>query len=139
MVAVLTRPAESIAPVDSGLPYGIAALPLRDSASIPNAGIMVYILRGPIYTRAALAVVADSVVIRPLAPLMPTMRLKREEIAGIDLDNGPLLSFRRSVICIRRVKGGTTHLTAAHPTGVDDETEYLARFLKAWWTSDSSL
>lgn len=121
------------APADAGLPVGSAFVQITSAAPIPVTGIPVLILHGPIPMRAALGVTPDGLLIRPLAPLVPSARLRREEIIGIEVDDGHWYALGRRTVCIRRVKGPSVRLMAPPLPGVPDGTDNLGRLLRAWW------
>ncbi len=123
------------APADAGLPIASTFAPAAGSALIPVTGIPVLVLHGPIPVRAALAVTPVGLLVRPLAPLVPSARLRREEIAGIEVEDGHWYALGRRTVCIRRVKGPSVRLMAPLLPGVPDGTENLGRLLRAWWRS----
>lgn len=120
-------------PAGSGLPLGRSAGRLSGAAFIPMTGIPVMILHGPIAMRAALGVTADILLVRPLAPLVPSARLRRDEITGIEIEGGHWYAFGRRIVCIRRTKGPSVRLMAPLLPGIPDSTENLGRLLRAWW------
>jgi len=125
------------APADSGFPAGPSALALRSRniASTPVTGTPVFVLHGPFPVRAALGITPDRLVVQPIAPLVPTIRLQRQEIAAIGVEQGHWYAFGRDVIALRRVKGPTLRLMVPLVEGVPDGTLDLARLLRAWWRS----
>ncbi len=120
------------APADSGFPIGYSVA-VKRTAVVPTTGTPVLVLHGPFPMRAALGIVVDTLVVRPLAPLVPAVRLQRYEIVGIEIENGHWYAFGRAVICIRRVKGPSLRLMAVPLFGVPDGTDDLGRLLRAWW------
>lgn len=122
-----------VSPAGSGLPLGRSARHVTGAAFIPVTGIPVLILHGPIAMRAALAVSSDILLVRPLAPLVPSARLRREEITAIEIEPGHWYAFGRRIVCIRRAKGPNVRLMAPLLPGIPDSTENLGRLLRAWW------
>ena len=122
-------------PTESGLPVGRVAVGLPRITRIPVTGIPVLVLHGPIPIRAALGVTSGQVLVRPLAPLMPTARMRREDVAGIDLEEGHWYAFGRPVVSIKRTKGPHVRLMAPSVPGVPDSTSNLFYLLRAWWRS----
>lgn len=122
-----------VAPTDSGLPGGRVAALLNRSATIPTTGMPVLIYHGPISMRAALGVTPDYLLVRPLAPLVPSARLRRDEITAVEFEDGHWYAFGRRVICIRRAKGPSVRLAAPSVPGVPDSTDNLGYLLRAWW------
>lgn len=120
-------------PAESGLPGAHPALAIGRSSLIPITGIPVLILHGPIPMRAALGLSGDELIVRPLAPLVPSPRLRRAEVASIETEGGHWYAFGHAVVCIRRSKGPTLRLMAPVVPGVPDGTETLGRLLRAWW------
>lgn len=120
-------------PAGSGLPLGRSAARMTGAAFIPMTGIPVLILHGPIAMRAALAVASDTLLVRPLAPLVPSARLRRDEITAIEIESGHWYAFGRRIVCIRRTKGPSVRLMAPLLPGVPDSTENLGLLLRAWW------
>ncbi len=123
------------APADSGFPAGPSVLVLRSAASAPVNGTPVFILHGPFPVPAALGLAPDRLVVQPTAPLVPSIRLQRHEIAAIGVERGHWYAFGRTVIVIRRVKGPTLRLLVPLIEGLPDGTNDLARLLRAWWRS----
>ena len=124
------------APAGSGLPGGHSAATLSGVASIPVTGIPVLVLHGPIAIRAALGIAPDQLLVRPLAPLVPSVRIHRNEVVGIETRDGHWYALGRRTICIRQARGQSVKLMAPAVPGVPDGTENLARLLRAWWRSD---
>ena len=122
-----------VSPAGSGLPAGRIAALLPRAALIPVTGIPVLILHGPIPIRAALGVTSDRLLVRPLAPLVPSARLLREEITDIAIEESHWYAFGRRVVSIRRAKGPTVRLMAPSVPGVPDGTQNLGYLLRAWW------
>lgn len=129
MVIVIASPA------DSGLPVGTAFAQAVGLAAIPMTGIPVLVLHGPIPVRAALGVTPAGLLIRPLPPLVPTVRLRRGEITAIEVEGGHWYALGRRTVCVRRAKGPSVRLMAPPVPGVPDGTDYLGRLLRAWWRS----
>ena len=125
----------SVAPAGSGLPGGSTAA-LRGAASIPVAGIPVLVLHGPLAIRAALGIAPDQVLVRPLAPLVPSARIPRNEVVAIEVKDSHWYAHGRRTVYIRRARGQSVKLMAPAVPGVPDGTENLARLLRAWWNSD---
>ncbi len=123
------------APADSGFPVGPSALALKRAAAAPVSGTPVFVLHGPFPVRAALGLTHEFLVVQPLAPLVPSVRLQRHEIAAIGVERGHWSAFGRTVIVIRRVKGPTLRLMVPLIEGLPDGTNDLARLLRAWWRS----
>lgn len=127
---------EVVSPADSGLPFGpVASGAVARSADLPVTGFPVLVLHGPIATRAALGFTPDKVLIRSLAPLVPTVRIPRDEIVAITVDEKHWYVFGRRVVVIRRTKGPTIRLMAPAVPGVPDGTDNLCYLLRAWWRS----
>jgi hypothetical protein len=127
---------EVVSPADSGLPIGrVASGVLARSAGLPVAGVPVLVLHGPIATRAALGFAPDKVLIRSLAPLVPTVHVPREEIVAITVEQKHWYAFGRRVVSVRRIKGPTVRLMAPSVPGVPDGTDNLCYLLRAWWRS----
>lgn len=120
-------------PAGAGLPTGRLVARAVGAPTIPTSGIPVLVLHGPIPVRGALGLMPDGVIIRPLAPLVPSTRLRREEIVAIDVDSSQWYIGGRQVLSIRRSKGPSVRLMAPTVPGVSDGTETLARLLRAWW------
>jgi len=76
-------------------------------------------------------------VVQPIAPLVPSVRLQRHQVAAIGVERGHWYAFGRPVIAIRRVKGPTLRLMVPLVDGLPDGTGDLARLLRAWWRSGS--
>lgn len=122
-------------PAESGLPGVRSAVAISRTTLIPMTGIPVLVLHGPIPMRAALGIASDQLLVRPLAPLVPSSRLRREEVTSIDLEEGHWYALGRAVVCIHRAKGPTVRLMSPIVPGVPDSTESLGRLLRAWWRS----
>lgn len=122
-------------PAESGLPGVRSAIAISRTALVPMTGIPVLVFHGPIPMRAALGIASDQVLVRPLAPLVPSSRLRREEVTSIDLEEGHWYALGRAVVCIHRAKGPTVRLMSPIVPGVPDSTESLGRLLRAWWRS----
>jgi hypothetical protein len=127
---------EVVSPADSGLPIGrVASAVLARPADLPVTGFPVLVLHGPFATRAALGFAPDKVLIRSLAPLVPTVQVPREEIVAITVEEKHWYAFGRRVVVIRRIKGPTVRLMAPAVPGVPDGTDNLCYLLRAWWRS----
>ena len=126
----------TVAPAGSGLPGGYSVGALRGVASIPVTGIPVLVLHGPLAIRAALGLAPDQVLVRPLAPLVPSARIPRNEIVDIEIRDSQWYALGRRTVCIRRARGQSVKLMAPAVPGVPDGTENLGRLLRAWWRSD---
>jgi len=124
------------APAGSGLPGGYSVGALRGAASIPVTGIPVLVLHGPLAIRAALGLAPDQVLVRPLAPLVPSARIPRNEIVDIEVRDSQWYALGRRTVYIRRARGQSVKLMAPAVPGVPDGTENLGRLLRAWWRSD---
>lgn len=124
---------EIASPAGAGLPANRASALRADAASIPQTGIPVLVLLGPIAMRAALGLTPDGILVRSLAPLVPSVRLRREEILRIELEDGHWYAFGRRVVGIHRVKGPAVRLMAPPIPGIPDGTDNLGRLLRAWW------
>lgn len=126
---------EIASPAGAGLPGRRALSMSIDAGTIPVTGIPVLVLHGPITIKAALALTADGLLVRSLAPLVPSLKLRRDEILRIEAEDGHwyALGLGRRVVCIRRVKGATIRLMAPPVPGVEDGTDNLGRLLRAWW------
>jgi len=120
-------------PTGAGLPGRPAAAAAIGAPSIPITGIPVLVLHGPLITRAALGMAPDALLVRPLAPLLPSVRLKREEIITIEVQDGHWYAFGRRVVYVRRSKGQALRLMAPPLPGTPDGTDNLGRLLRAWW------
>lgn len=120
-------------PAGSGLPKSRATALHAGAAMIPVTGIPVLVLLGPITMRAALGLTPDGILVRSLAPLVPSAQLRRDEITDIEIEDGHWYAFGRSVVVIRRVKGPSVRLMAPLIAGIPDGTENLGRLLRAWW------
>jgi hypothetical protein len=99
-------------------------------------GIPVLVLHGPLAIRAALGIAPDQVLVRPLAPLVPSVRIPRSEVVAIEVKVSHWYALGRRTVYIRRARGQTVKLMAPPVPGVPDGTENLARLLRAWWNSD---
>jgi hypothetical protein len=82
-----------------------------------------------------LGVTPGGLLVRPLAPLVPSARLQREEIVAIEIADGHWYDFGRRVVCVRRAKGQSVKMMAPPVPGVPDGTDNLGRLLRAWWRS----
>jgi hypothetical protein len=100
-------------------------------------GIPVLVLHGPIAVRAALGIAPDQLLVRPLAPLVPSARIPRTEVVAIEVRDGHWYALGRRIVSIRRARGPGVKLMAPPVPGVADGTEDLGRLLRAWWRSDS--
>ena len=123
-------------PAGSGLPGGHSVGILRGAASIPVTGIPVLVLHGPIAVRAALGIAPDQLLVRPLAPLVPSIRIPRTEVVDIEVRDGQWYALGRRTVSIRRARAPAVKLMAPPVPGVPDGTENLGRLLRAWWRSD---
>lgn len=123
-----------VAPSGAGLP-GAPSAAVSRTATIPTMGIPVLVLHGPLAMRAALAIVHHNLLVRPLAPLVPSTRLRRDEIAAIEVEDGHWYEIGHTVICVRRVHGPSMRLMSPPVPGITDGTENLGRLLRAWWRS----
>jgi hypothetical protein len=124
-------------PAEAGLPGGHSAATLRGTASIPVSGIPVLVLHGPVAIRAALGIAPDQLLVRPLAPLVPSIHIHRREVVDIEIRDGHWYALGRRTVCIRRAKGQGVRLMAPAVPGVPDGTDNLGRLLRAWWRSDA--
>src|SRR5205823_14560529 len=97
-------------PAGSGLPSGHSVGTLRGAASIPVTGIPVLVLHGPIAVRAALGIAPDQVLVRPLAPLVPSARIPRDEIVDIEVRDSQWYALGRRTVYIRRARGQSVRL-----------------------------
>lgn len=122
-------------PAESGLPGAHPAVALGRSTLIPITGIPVLVLHGPIPMRGALGIAADELIVRPLAPLVPSVHLRRGGVAAIEVEEGHWYALGRPIVCVRRVKGPALRLMAPPVPGVPDGTDSLGRLLRAWWRS----
>jgi hypothetical protein len=75
----------------------------------------------------------DGLLVRPLAPLLPSTRLRREDVISIEIEAGHWSSFGRRVVLIRRSRGQTMRMMAPPVPGMPDGTDNLGRLLRAWW------
>jgi len=128
----------TVVPAGSGLPGGSGAGALRGAASIPVTGIPVLVLHGPLAIRAALGIAPDQVLVRPLAPLVPSVRIPRNEVVDIQVKDSHWYAHGHRTVSIRRARGQSVKLMAPAVPGVPDGTENLARLLRAWWNADPS-
>lgn len=126
--------ARHVAPSGGGLP-GAPSAAVSRTATIPTMGIPVLVLHGPLAIRAALAIVRHNLLVRPLAPLVPSTCLRRDEIAEIEVGEGHWYEIGHTVVCVRRVHGPSLRLMSPPVPGVPDGTENLGRLLRAWWRS----
>ncbi len=122
------------APAGSGLPLGRATTFIAgDAATLPVTGIPVLVMHGPIAIRAALGISGDKLLVRPLPPLVPSARLRRDEVISIEVEEGHWYALGRRVVCIKRTKGPSIRLMAPAVQGVPDSTTNLNFLLRAWW------
>jgi hypothetical protein len=126
----------TVAPAGSGLPGGSTVGALRGATSIPVTGIPVLVLHGPLAIRAALGIAPDQVLVRPLAPLVPSVRIPRNEVVDIEVKDSHWYAHGRRTVSIRRARGQSVKLMVPAVPGVPDGTENLARLLRAWWNAD---
>lgn len=126
---------EIASPTGSGLPGQHAVRALKGAASVPVTGIPVLVLHGPFAVRAALAMTPEQLLVRPLAPLVPSTRIRRGEVSGIEVIGGHWYAFGRRTICVQRTRGPGVRLMAPNVPGIPDGTENLGRLLRAWWRS----
>lgn len=134
------REAVSI-PLDDvgGLPFYLgSSIGLSQSQSlamIPGTGMPVLVLLGPFSIRAALILTTEELVVRPLPPLAPSTRLRRLDIASVEIEHGHWYAPGKNVVAVRRHKGPTLRLMTPFQ-GIQGGGDTLGLLIKAWLRAD---